>query len=128
MPKVTHYNTVYFLRYTHLWYMKCLFKNIQKQKNMLKSRLVFKKNTSFMVTIPWKFHFLKPKNRFKKAKFSGYCFYMEPSIQLNFQICISVPLIRKFLRKHYAKKWKLSLKSSKGWFFYQLLSPCVKIK
>ena len=36
MPKVSHYKTVHFLRYTHPRYMKCLFKNIQKQQNMLK--------------------------------------------------------------------------------------------
>ena len=47
MPKVSHCNTVYFVRYTHPRYMKCLFTNIQKQKNILKSSLLFKKNTSF---------------------------------------------------------------------------------
>ena len=31
--------------------------------------------------------------RIKNAKFSGYCFYMNPNIRGNFQICISVPLI-----------------------------------
>ena len=28
----------------------------------------------------------------KNAKFSGYCFYMNPNIWGNFQICISAPL------------------------------------
>ena len=28
----------------------------------------------------------------KRAKFSGYCFYMKTNISRNFQICISVPL------------------------------------
>ena len=28
----------------------------------------------------------------KKAKLSGYCFYVSTSIQEDFQICISVPL------------------------------------
>ena len=37
MPKVSHYNTVYFLRYTHPRYMKCLITNVQKQQNMLKN-------------------------------------------------------------------------------------------
>ena len=36
MPKVSHYNTVNFLRYTHPRYMKCLFTNIQKQQNVKK--------------------------------------------------------------------------------------------
>ena len=31
IPKVLHYNTVYFLRYTHSKYMKCFFRNLQKQ-------------------------------------------------------------------------------------------------
>ena len=33
--------------------------------------------------------------RIKNAKFSGYCFHMNPNIQWNFQICVSVSLIRK---------------------------------
>ena len=28
----------------------------------------------------------------KNAKFSGYCFYMNTSVQGDFQICISIPL------------------------------------
>ena len=47
MPKVSHYNNVHFVKYKHPRYMKCLFTNIQKQKNMLKSSLLFKKNTNF---------------------------------------------------------------------------------
>ena len=47
MPKVLQYNAVYFLRYMHPKYMKCLFTNVQKQYNMLKSSLLFKKNTNF---------------------------------------------------------------------------------
>ena len=31
MPEFWHYNTVYFLRYTHPRYSKCLFTNRQKQ-------------------------------------------------------------------------------------------------
>ena len=33
--------------------------------------------------------------RVKNAEFSGYCFYMNPYISRNFQICISVPLTPK---------------------------------
>ena len=33
--------------------------------------------------------------RTKKANFLGYCFYMNKNIYGNFQICISVPLIKK---------------------------------
>ena len=47
MPKVLHYNIIYFLRYPPPRYMQCLFTNIQKQQNMLKSSLLFKKNTNF---------------------------------------------------------------------------------
>ena len=46
MPKVLHYNTFYFLRYAHPRCVKCLFTNIHKQWNTLKS-LIFKKNTKF---------------------------------------------------------------------------------
>ena len=45
MPKVSHYKTLYFLRYTHPRYMKCLLRNMQKEYNMLKSSLLFKRNT-----------------------------------------------------------------------------------
>ena len=31
MKEVSHYNAAYFLTYTHLRCMKCLFTNIQKQ-------------------------------------------------------------------------------------------------
>ena len=47
MPKASHYNTAYFLTDTHPRCMTCLFTNIQKQWNMLKSSLLFKKNTNF---------------------------------------------------------------------------------
>ena len=50
MPKVSRYNIVHFSRYTHTRYMTCLLTNIQKQKNMLKSTLLFKKNTNFTGT------------------------------------------------------------------------------
>ena len=32
----------------------------------------------------------------KKAKFSGYCFYMNTNLQGDFRICISVP-VKEFL-------------------------------
>ena len=41
MLKVPHYNTVYFLRYKHPRF------KMQKQKNMLKGSLLFKKNINF---------------------------------------------------------------------------------
>lgn len=37
-------------------------------------------------------------------------------------------LIRKILRKYHAEKLKVFLKSPKGFFFYKLLSSCVKVK
>ena len=54
---------------------------VYKQQNMLKSSLLFKKNTNFT-----------GKLFDKKAKFSGNHFFMNPNIQGNFQICINVPL------------------------------------
>ena len=47
MPKVKYYDSIYFLSYANPKYMKCLFTNIQKQKNMLKSSLHVTKNTNF---------------------------------------------------------------------------------
>ena len=45
--QIAHYNTFHFLRYAHFRFAKCLFTNIQKQKNTLKSSLHLKKNTNF---------------------------------------------------------------------------------
>ena len=41
-PKISHYNTFDFLRYASPRYVKCLFKNIRKQENMVKISIVFK--------------------------------------------------------------------------------------
>ena len=46
MTQIAHYNTFHFLRYTHFRYAKYLFTNMQKQKDMIKSSLLFKKNTN----------------------------------------------------------------------------------
>ena len=45
--QIAHYNTFYFLRYVHFRYVECLFSNIQKQYNTLKSSLFFEKNINF---------------------------------------------------------------------------------
>ena len=74
--------------------MKYLFTNIQKQKNMLKSSLLFRKTTTSRVNNS---RILRIKN----AKFSGYCFYMNLNIWWDFQICISVPLREKCNRPKY---------------------------
>ena len=55
-----------FLRYTHRRYMKCLFTNMQKQQNMLRSCLLFRKAQNSQLTFT----------------FSGYCFYMSPSSEI----------------------------------------------
>ena len=36
LPKISHYNTVYFLIYKHPKYMKYLFPNLQKQLKILR--------------------------------------------------------------------------------------------
>ena len=46
MSKISHCTIIYFLSYAHPRYMKCLFTNMQKQSNMLKSSLLFKENTN----------------------------------------------------------------------------------
>ena len=47
MPKISHYNTFYFLRYSHVRYVKYLFTNIQKQQNTLNISLFFQMFTNF---------------------------------------------------------------------------------
>ena len=47
MPKILHYNSFYFLRYELVRYMKSLPPNIQRQDNILKISLLFKKFTNF---------------------------------------------------------------------------------
>ena len=47
MPKISHYNSIYFLRSAQVIYVKCLFTNTQKQQHMLKISLLFKKSTNF---------------------------------------------------------------------------------
>ena len=47
MLKISHKKTFYFLRYAHVTYVKGLFRDIQKQWNMLKISLMFKKFTIF---------------------------------------------------------------------------------
>ena len=73
LPKVQYCNRICFLNYAHQKYMKCLFTNIQKQQNMLKISLIFQKNTFFTGKEPENF-------QIKNAKYSGYCFYMNPNI------------------------------------------------
>ena len=46
MLKISHESTFYFLRYVHVSLVKSLFTNIQKQQNMLKISLLFKKFTN----------------------------------------------------------------------------------
>ena len=48
MLKISHYKTFYILIYAHERYMGSLFANIQKQQNMLKTSLLFKKFTNSM--------------------------------------------------------------------------------
>ena len=47
VSKASHYNTFYFLRYARTRYIKCLFTNMRKQKNMTKISLIFEKNADF---------------------------------------------------------------------------------
>ena len=47
MLKMSHQNSFYFLKYAHVRYLKSLFTDIQKQKNMLKISLLFKTFANF---------------------------------------------------------------------------------
>ena len=84
--QVAHYNAFCLLRYAHFRYAKCLFTNIQKSQNMLKSSLLFKKNTNFTEE--------KRENSYdSECEIFGIWFLHEHNIWRDFQICISVPLI-----------------------------------
>ena len=48
IPKVSYCKMVHFLRHAQPRSVKCLFTNIRKQQNMLKSNLLFEKNTNFL--------------------------------------------------------------------------------
>ena len=73
------------MRYADVRHVKSLFTNIQKQYNMLKISLLFKK-----------FTILRANDsriiRIKNAKFLGYYFHTNTNVLRDFQICISVPL------------------------------------
>ena len=72
------------MRYAQVKYMKSLFTNIQKQWDILKI---------LHAQITREFLGLR-----MRAKFSGYCFYMNTNIYGDFQICISVPLRTPILK------------------------------
>ena len=66
ITQIARYYTFHPLRYVHLRYAKCLFTNIQKQQNTLKSSLLFNKNTNLQIPIQI--------IGIKSANFSGYYF------------------------------------------------------
>ena len=73
----------------------CLFTNLQKQLTclQLKISLFFEKESKrhLQTSRANNSKTLKIEN----VKFSGYCFYMNTNIQKDFQICISLPLMKK---------------------------------
>ena len=90
ITQISHYNAFHFLRYAHYRYRKCLLINIQKQKNTLKSSLLFKDKMQTLGASNSRI------SRIKDAKFSGFYFHMNTNIQGDFQICIrSNLLVRK---------------------------------
>ena len=86
MPKTSHYNIFYILRYAHVRYVKCLFTNIQKQWNVLKINSLFKKFANFTGKFANSI-ILKIRN----GEFARQCFYINTDIYGDFQIYISVP-------------------------------------
>ena len=83
MLKISYLNTFYFLRYTHVRfvrYVKSLFTNIQKDRFKNQPILTPRGNNSRIL-------------RIRNARFSGYCFHVMTNIQVDSQICISVSLI-----------------------------------
>ena len=76
---------LYFLRYTRVKYVKGLFTNIQKQMNMLKISLLFKKFANFTGQTTRKFLELSLRN------FQGIIFIWTQTYWEIFY-CISIPL------------------------------------
>ena len=76
MLKISHKSTLYFLRYAPVRYVKSLFTNTQKQYNMLKISLLFKKVMNLYTSRANNSRILKIKN----AKFRGCCYYMNTKI------------------------------------------------
>ena len=106
MPKVSHYNSIYILSNANPRYKKCLFTNIQKQQDMLKSSLLFKKNTNFTGWSVDNSRILRIMN----AKFSRYCFYMNPNI---WTACICFEFSGKLrMRTYLAGKTKINWKKN----------------
>ena len=89
ITQIAHYNAFPFLRYVFFRSANCLFTNIQKQYNTLKSSLLFKKIRTLRANKLRIFGI-------QIAKFSGQYFHMNINIQRDFRICISVPL-RQFI-------------------------------
>ena len=73
MPKVLHYNGIYFvtMRIAPEIYKMFVYKHIETM-NMLKSSHFLGKLQTSRVN--------NSRISFKNAKFSGYCFYMIPNI------------------------------------------------
>ena len=86
MPNVSHYNTDYFLRYTHLYLLNICLQTHRYNRIPYKLAYFLRKIQTSWINP----RILRIKN---VLKFLEYCFYMNPNIQWNFQICISLPLI-----------------------------------
>ena len=98
MPKFSHYRSIYFLSYAHTRYTICLFTNIQKQHNMLRSSPLFHKNSNFTSKKPRELLGLRMGN------FQGIVFMRIRIYSEIFKACISVPLKPQF---HSAKLLQL---------------------
>ena len=78
--KIAHCNTFHFSRYAHFRLAKCLFTNIEYQVAYFLEKLQIKR--------------AKYSRTVKIQKVTGHYFCMNTNIQRDFQIYISVPLIR----------------------------------
>ena len=75
------------LRNNRCWKLACFLRNLQASR-VNNSRIL----------------------RIKIAKFSGYCFYVNTNIQIDFQICISLPL-RAFIKRFEAPQKSMKIES-----------------
>ena len=95
--------TIYFLRCTHPRYMKCLFTNTRKQWNMLKSSLLFKKNTNLRVNNS---RILRIKNVLVLLR---YCFHLENVLKTSLQDVLTTS--RRCLEDVFARRLQDFLKT-----------------
>ena len=81
MPKVSHYNRIYFFSYAHPRYLKCLF--LQTNRN----NTICQKLAYFLGNLQTSWGYNSRFLRIRNAKFSGHFFHMNPNKFSNLHQC-----------------------------------------